>query len=395
MTAFIKKFLQAGRLIPYGRAMRALTAISLAFFFTLTAANAHAPARKGDRNHRSHASKPVSPTSRELRSAQQAYEDWLPGFRARAIRNGIDGKFFDEVMRQVRVNPDVLKYDRWQPEKTKSFIDYERLHFKPAFLTAAENKMRENDFDQIAGGHVDKQVLITLWGFESGFGSDKGGFYVPESLATLAAAGHENKDKSRRDMFAEWLITTLQLMQDRVIDRDHANGSWAACEGEWQFSPADIKRYGVDGDGDGKKDVPNNRLDAAASAVRKLAGDGWIPGEPWGERVALPPGFNMTLTGFSTKGHDRHRPVAEWRRLGVVQVDGSPLPGEDQERVEVVAPGFDKADYKGGPVFVARHNADVLMKWNNSSYFVFSVLEIADRIAAESRATVRTEKVEP
>ena len=49
-------------------------------------------------------------------------------------------------------------------------------------------------------------------------------------------------------------------------------------------------RYAVDYDGDGRRDIWNNRADVLASIANFLAHLGWRDGESWGRRVVLPPG---------------------------------------------------------------------------------------------------------
>jgi len=51
------------------------------------------------------------------------------------------------------------------------------------------------------------------------------------------------------------------------------------CEvGQTQFLPANILRFGVDGDGNGSINL-NSKADALASTARFLKGHGWKPGQ--------------------------------------------------------------------------------------------------------------------
>ena len=56
--------------------------------------------------------------------------------------------------------------------------------------------------------------------------------------------------------------------------------------------PTTFKRYAVDFDGDGRRDVVDSVADMIASTANNLKTDGWARGETWGYEVVLPPNFN-------------------------------------------------------------------------------------------------------
>jgi membrane-bound lytic murein transglycosylase B len=55
--------------------------------------------------------------------------------------------------------------------------------------------------------------------------------------------------------------------------------------------PTSFKRFAIDHDGDGRRDVVDpcrpHRLD------REQPEDGWVAGQTWGYEVVLPKGFNF------------------------------------------------------------------------------------------------------
>ena len=54
--------------------------------------------------------------------------------------------------------------------------------------------------------------------------------------------------------------------------------------------PTSFKRYAVDFDGDGRRDVVDSVPDLIASTANNLKKDGWVPGQTWGYEVVLPQG---------------------------------------------------------------------------------------------------------
>ena len=82
-------------------------------------------------------------------------------------------------------------------------------------------------------------------------------------------------------------------------------GSWAGAFGPTQFMPTSFKRYAVDFDGDGRRDVVSSAADLIASTANNLKKDGWVPGETWGYEVVVPKGFNYLLADRSQAAHAR------------------------------------------------------------------------------------------
>ena len=53
------------------------------------------------------------------------FENWKKGFKKKALENNISEKTFDKVMSNTKFLPNVIKYDRFQPEfyeDTKTYI---------------------------------------------------------------------------------------------------------------------------------------------------------------------------------------------------------------------------------------------------------------------------------
>ena len=84
------------------------------------------------------------------------------------------------------------------------------------------------------------------------------------STATLACVGR------RRDYFREEFLSALQIVQRGDIEPDRLNGSWAGAFGPTQFMPTTFKRFAVDFDHDGRRDVVDSVTDVMASTANNL-----------------------------------------------------------------------------------------------------------------------------
>lgn len=113
--------------------------------------------------------------------------------------------------------------------------------------------------------------LIAIWGMETGFGSFMGNSNILSAVATLAY------DCRRSEFFTRQLLAALSLV-DRGSLSPQAVGAAHGEIGQTQFLPANVVRYGVDGDGDGRVDLIRSRADALVSTANFLRGHGWRPG---------------------------------------------------------------------------------------------------------------------
>ena len=113
-------------------------------------------------------------------------------------------------------------------------------------------------------------IIAAIWGVESNYGTMGGDRPVVRSTATLACVGR------RRDYFREEFLSALEILQRGDIPPDRLMGSWAGAFGPTQFMPTSFKRYAVDFDGDGRRDVVDSIPDVIASTANNLKMDGWV-----------------------------------------------------------------------------------------------------------------------
>jgi membrane-bound lytic murein transglycosylase B len=331
------------------------------------------------------AAPPVDPVMEQL-----DFESWLANFRVEARAAGISAATVDRSLTRLRILPDVLKADGSQPEFVRPVWSY----LDGALNDARINKGREQlNAQQVLLGGVSRdygvppETIVAIWAMESNFGGNIGSYNVVEALATLAWHG-------RRAAFArEQLLAALRIIDQGDAAPDRLIGSWAGAMGQTQFMPTTFAGHAVDRDGDGRRDLWTSLPDIFASTAGYLRDVGWKAGEPWGSEVVLPAGFDYEQAELTVR-----KPVAEWRRLGVVQAVGTrPLP--DQADASILLP----AGYRGA-AFLVLNNFRSILRYNNSSSYGLAVAYLSDRIAGlpgiqggwprEERSLSRDERVE-
>ena len=295
------------------------------------------------------------------------FDEFLAGVRAEALQKGIQPATLDVALKGLVPIPRVIELDRRQPESTITFEEYMARVVTPEMVAKGRANCQENRevLARVEASYgVPAAFVCALWGIESRYGENMGSYSVIGSLATLAY------DARRAKFFRSELFEALAILDEGHIRPDLMLGSWAGAMGQSQFMPSSFRAYAVDFDQDGRRDIWTTRADVFASAANYLKKAGWRTGQPWGQAVFLPQGFDGSLIG-----NKQIRTVAEWRRLGVEPLPGFQLPADDVEAA-VVRPGGE-----GGQAYLVLRNYQVILKWNRSDYFGLAVVTLADRIA--------------
>lgn len=299
------------------------------------------------------------------KGSQAGFDHWVAEFRPRALAAGIPPGVFDSAFADVTFEPGVIEKDRNQGEFTKTIWVYldtavsdDRVANGKAALAANRAVLERIE----ARYGVPKEIVVAVWGLESGYGGFRGSIPVVGALATLAYEGR------RQAFFEAELLAALRILAAGDVTPEAMRGSWAGAMGHTQFMPSSYLAHAVDFDGDARRDIWGDvPADALASTAAYLAGFGWAPGQAWGLEVALPPGFDYALSGERVK-----KPVAEWQAMGVRAMAGA-LP--DEGLASVLLPAGAE-----GAAFLILPNFQVIERYNPADAYVIAVGHLADRI---------------
>lgn len=303
---------------------------------------------------------------RRAMASTQSYEDFLNGVREEARRAGISRLTISRALTGLKPLDRVLELDRKQPEFTLTWEQYRDRQLTATRIDRGRQIAADSRqlLEQIGIRYrVQPRAVMAIWGMETNYGSFTGNFFVVEALATLAWDGR------RSAYFRKELMAALKILDEGHVTPERMKGSWAGAMGQPQFMPTNFDRLAVDFDGDGKRDIWDNRADALGSIAHYLARSGWREDERWGREVLLPAGFDTGLLGLGTK-----RALREWARLGVQGSDGSALPALEME-ASVLQPS------PGGQAFVVYANFGVIRRYNPSTYYALAVGMLSDRFA--------------
>ncbi len=300
--------------------------------------------------------------------ASEPFGAWLADLYEEASKNGVSQETLDSALADITPIQRVIELDRKQPEHKMTFAEYREKIVHPLRIKTGRKMMRENHalLTKISEEYgVAPQYIVALWGIETNYGQNTGGFSIIPALATLAWEGR------REDFFRKELLTALKIIDAGHISAEKMKGSWAGAMGQNQFMPSSFMNFALDGNGDGRKDIWDTRADVFASTANYLTRSGWKNEQRWGREVKLPADFPRHFEGLKVK-----RTLSQWKASGVTLPSGRAIPVVQGMKASIVTP-----DGLNGPAFLVYDNYRTIMKWNHSTYFATAVGLIADALS--------------
>ncbi len=345
---------------------RGLSLACVAFTLAVMAGCASVPPAAPEAPAVPAASAAAAPQSPSPEQPEQAFARWVEAFAATARQAGIADETLSAAFDDVRLLSRVIDLDRRQPEFTQTVWDYLDRAVSAQRVARGREKLAEFSAaaETAAARHgVPAPVLVAIWGVESSYGANYGDIPVIDALATLGFEG-------RRETWARGqLLAALKILQNGDIDRARMIGSWAGAMGQTQFLPSSFLAYAVDADGDGRRDIWGSMADVMASTANFMARAGWLPGQPWGAEVRLPPGFDHGRADASVR-----QPTAAWAAEGVQPAAGAALP--DLTDASVLLPAGAR-----GPAFLVGINFRAILRYNNSTSYALAVGLLSQGVA--------------
>ena len=294
------------------------------------------------------------------------FDAWVAQFKKDALAQGISPKVVAAASPELTFDESVIKRDSGQGVFQRTFLDFAKRLLAGARIPNGIAKMKEH---QALFGRIEKtygvpaEVITAVWGLESDYGALFGKFKILPSLATLAY------DCRRGDHFRPELMDALRIIERGDQRLDEMNGNWAGEFGGMQFTPTNYIKYGVDFDGDGRRDLIKSTPDTLASAANYLKSIGWQRGEPWLQEVTVPRDMPWQEADLEIK-----HPLSQWQAWGVKPAHGA-LPSNANMPAALILPMG-----RLGPAFLAYSNFKVFIDWNSAYVYSTTVAYFATRL---------------
>jgi len=305
--------------------------------------------------------------------------EWKKKFKVTALNNNISENTFDTVMKNVKFLPNVIKYDRYQPEfyeDTRTYISKRssKKKVKNGLEFYIANLKLINEIEEKY--NIEKELLLALMGIETNYGTYVGKMDILSSLSTLSY------DKRRSEFFTNELLILLNLIENKKIDYKTLYGSWAGAFGFFQFMPSTIKNYAVDYNQDNYIDL-KNPVDAYASAANYLNNMGWDNNGHCFHKVNLKENVPRKLLNVSAKKIQNKKKLKFLRNY---IIDNKSLNFLDNNlEVAIITPDKDiiPNSEKLEPAYIVFDNYEIILKWNRSLRFALAICTLKNKIHNE------------
>tara|TARA_Y100000768_G_scaffold387181_1_gene377591 strand:+ start:30 stop:1028 length:999 start_codon:yes stop_codon:yes gene_type:complete len=310
--------------------------------------------------------------------ANNEFENWKIKFKKYAQSQGVSSATVNRLIDKSIFLPDVIKYDRYQPEfyeDTKTYIN-KRTSSKKISIGNKIFKKNINKVNLISKKYnVDKNILLSLMGIETNFGTYLGKMDIISSLVTLSF------DKRRSDFFTSELITLLKLVDNNVVDSKTLYGSWAGAFGNFQFMPSTIRNYAVDFDNDGQINLKQTE-DSFASAANYLNKLGWINSAPCFYKIKLKSNIPEDYLNISAKKIHSTKKVSYLKKY---IHNSNFLERHYNLNAAIITPDAEIVENpdKLYPAFIIFDNYKLILKWNRSLRFALAVCTLKNKFENE------------
>lgn len=171
------------------------------------------------------------------------------------------------------LQPEIIeKFER--PAEILPYYEYRKRFIKEELVAAGRNYIQENlmlllKIEEAFG--VPKEVVCSILGIETKFGQRGIEKYRVFDILNTAYSLYPRREKFYRDE----LIAYLLLCREEGVDPFSIHGSYAGAFGVPQFMPTSFRKYAVDFDQDGKKDLWSSKADIFGSVANYLKTFGW------------------------------------------------------------------------------------------------------------------------
>ena len=228
-----------------------------------------------------------------------------------------------------------------------------------------------------AASGIPVDALLAIVGVETFYGENTGKHRVIDALATLAF-----DYPPRAPYFRGELEQFLLMAREEQLDPLAPLGSYAGAMGVPQFMPTSFRRWAVDGDADGRRDLWGDWADVFASVGNYLKVHGWRAGEPV---MVQADAAGADLAGLDVGKASLAETVGSLRKRGI--------------RFETNLPADAPAMLVGLPVAfgsefrVGFTNFYAITRYNRSLMYASAVSDLADAIAT-ARAEANAAEVD-
>ncbi len=284
-----------------------------------------------------------------------------------AAKHGLDIAALRRLFAQIKPQPSIIRAMNapstalpWHAFR-KGHVDAARINGGVKFWQqhAAILARASRDYG------VPEEIICATIGIETRYGGYSGNFRTLDALATLAF-----DYPKRAEFFRDELEQFVLMGNEASLDLAGLRGSYAGAMGMPQFMPSSYRKYAVDFDGDGKRDLWRSVADVIGSVANYYKLHQWQPGAA----IVVPARVSATPDTDLIDDITPKTKISEFRRLGI-----EPATPVDDDTLAALLP----LDTDSGMQYwFGFKNFYVITRYNRSTNYAMAVYEIAQAIKA-------------
>lgn len=268
------------------------------------------------------------------------------------------------ILTSIAKPAEKLTWERYQP----IFITPKRIDEGVVFWQ--QNKTALAKAEKEYG--VPAEVIVAIIGVETFYGKHAGQYSVLDSLVTL---GFDYPPRSK--FFLSELEEFLLLAREEKWDPTQIKGSYAGAMGKPQFIASSYRRYAIDFNKKGKRDLLNNVDDAIGSVANYFKVHGWKKDGP----IAVPakvkgPQFKDVVANSTNPKPERS--LQQLSQMGISVGQGA---GLDIKKSGALPFALIALEGKTGPEYwLGAQNFYVITRYNHSNLYAMAVYTLSEKI---------------
>jgi len=278
-------------------------------------------------------------------------------------KHQFDSDQLTQQLQKAKHQPSIIKAIS-RPAEAMPWYKYRKIFLKPERIENGKKFMRKYHMElkqaqQTYG--VPPHIITAIIGVETLYGKNTGGYAVMEALRTLAF-GYPKRAKFFRSELEQYLL----MAREEGLEPLTPKGSYAGAMGMPQFMPSSFRKYAVDFDGNGKRDLWSSPSDVIGSVGNYFSRHGWRAGEavafkleqqppglPLGNRRGQKP--NVSISKISKSGITLTAEVSALDKAAILKYKQK-----------------NKQDY-----WLGFHNFYVITRYNHSNLYAMAVYQLA------------------
>lgn len=220
---------------------------------------------------------------------------------------------------------------------------------------------------------VPAEIIVAILGVETYYGQKQGTYPVLQSLATLAF------DYPRRaSFFKNELEQFLLLVKEENLDPSKTLGSYSGAIGAPQFMPSSYRRFAVDFEGKGQRNLTQNIADTLASVANYFKVHGWQSGEKIADRALVSGDRYLPLRNLSKDP----KPNLTLQELANYNIRPQKVALEPNMKMKAKFITLEGTQNQIEP-WLGFNNFYVITRYNHSTNYAMAVYQLSQRIRAE------------